>query len=163
MSFYDEVIRKSSQFDSAARVSSLDMLEPTMRASVSALILDAASRGIKLMVFETYRSRQRQEALYQQGATQLRQVGVHHFGLAVDLVKDIDGEPSWKGSFDFMSVLSLRHNLVWGGTFKGFYDACHLQRVAVEDQARLFAGGWYPDANYAPFAGATLRGPVRGV
>jgi hypothetical protein len=33
------------------------------------------------MIFETYRSQERQQVLFEQGATQLRTVGVHHHGL----------------------------------------------------------------------------------
>jgi len=37
--------------------------------------------------------------LFAQGATKIKTVGVHHYGLACDLVKDIGGEPSWQGDF----------------------------------------------------------------
>src|SRR5947208_3325480 len=95
--FFLDVIKPNPNFSSTSRIHDIGLLEPVTRASVIAIISDAQALGIKLMVFETYRSQQRQQLLFDQGATKLRQVGVHNFGLACDLVKDINGEPSWKG------------------------------------------------------------------
>ena len=75
----------------------LALLEPVTRSKVLAIIADAAAAGIKLMAYETYRSQAWQTKLDHQRATKLKTVGVHHYGLACDLVKDIAGEPSWKG------------------------------------------------------------------
>jgi hypothetical protein len=71
--------------------------------------------GIALMIFETYRSEDRQLALFNQGATKLKNVGVHHYGLACDLVKNINGEPSWKGDFGFLGELADENGMIWGG------------------------------------------------
>jgi hypothetical protein len=57
--------------------------------------------GIKLMVYETNRSQHRQRELFDQGATKLRAVGVHHYGLACDIVRVVNGEPSLEGRFRF--------------------------------------------------------------
>ena len=106
------------------------------------------------MVFETYRSQPRQASLFAQGATQLKTVGVHHYGLACDLVKNVDGEPSWKGDFTFLGVLAKKHGLIWGGDWgqpgvrNSFPDLDHVQRCTILDQNKLFAGTWYPDDNY---------------
>ena len=96
MSFYTDIIRPSPLFASTTRIADLDLLEPVTRAAAQEIIAGAAGQGIKLMVFETYRSQERQTELFNQGASKLRHVGVHHFGLACDLVKDINGEPSWR-------------------------------------------------------------------
>src|SRR5579862_5961696 len=108
--FYTDVIQKDPRFKSASRIADLALLEPVTRANVQQIIADAATAGIKLMVFETYRSQARQAALYAQKATQLKTVGVHHYGLACDLVKDVGGEPSWKGDFKFQDRKSTRLN-----------------------------------------------------
>lgn len=155
MSFYDEVIRKSKSFGSTVRCTDLELLEPVTRAAVQAIVQEAAVLGQPLLVFETYRSQERQQQLFKQRATQLHTVGVHHYGLACDLVKDINGEPSWKGPFDFVGMLAVKYGLIWGGTWKGFVDASHVQRITVTDQPRLFAGVWYPDNDYNPY----LRNP----
>jgi hypothetical protein len=108
------------------------------------------------MIFETYRSQQRQTELFNQGASKLRTVGVHHFGLACDFVKDINGEPSWKGDFGFLKKLAEDNGLIWGGDWgndtivHSFVDSDHVQRVNVADQTKLFDLAWYPDMNYQP-------------
>lgn len=157
MSFYTDVLQKSPVYHSPNRVSDLQWLEPVTRAAVIAILADAREAGTPLMVFETYRSPLRQQMLYNQGATQLRTVGTHGYGLAADLVKDVGGEPSWKGCFSFLGRLAKKHGLVWGGDWgqsgpHNFIDADHLQRIAVADQSKLFTLAWYPDDAYTAVA-----------
>jgi hypothetical protein len=117
---------------------------------VLAIIADAAAAGIKLMAFETFRSQVRQTKLFQQKATKLKKVGVHHYGLACDLVKDVAGQPSWKGDFKFLGKLAKKHKMIWGGDWgkpdvkHRFVDSVHVQRCTVARQRTLFAGTWYP-------------------
>lgn len=154
--FYTDVIMADPRFNSTKRIADPELLEPTTRDLVQAIITDAATNGLKLMIFETYRSQARQQALFNQGATKLKQVGVHHFGLACDLVKDINGQPSWKGDFSMLGALAKHHKLIWGGDWgtpgsvHTFVDTDHVQRVTIGRQASLFSGDWYPDANYDP-------------
>lgn len=156
MSFYTDVIINSPVFHWPRRISSLNLLEPITRAAVVAIMADAKAAGTPLIVFETFRSAERQQTLFNQGATQLRTVGVHHYGLACDLVKDIDGDPSWNGSFDFLRILAGKHGLISGADWgqpqvhHSFIDADHVQRCRVSDQPKLFAETWYPDATYDP-------------
>jgi hypothetical protein len=157
MSFYTDVIQSDPRFRLTTRVSNTDLLEPVTREEVNAIVADAAAQGINLMIFETYRSAERQQLLFAQGATQLRQVGVHHYGLAADLVKNINGEPSWKGDFSFLAHLVRQHGLVsgldWGNPniHHTFVDSGHVQRITVGRQASLFSGIWYPDDQYDPY------------
>jgi hypothetical protein len=155
--FYTDVIRVDDRFNSTSRVADPNLLEPTTRALVEAIIANAAANGMKLMIFETYRSQARQAALFQQGATKLWQVGVHHYGLACDLVKDINGQPSWKGDFSLLGQLAHHQKMIWGGdwgtpgTQHTFIDDDHVQRCTVGRQGALFAGTWYPSADYDPY------------
>jgi hypothetical protein len=155
--FYTDVIMKDGRFKSTNRVADPALLEPVTRERVQAIIDAANRRGVALMIFETYRSEERQLALFNQGATKLRTVGVHHYGLACDLVKSINGEPSWKGSFDFLGELAHENELIWGGDWgnpgvaHSFIDADHVQRCSLTRQAALFAGTWYPDDSYDPY------------
>lgn len=152
MSFYSDVIQKDPRFHSTSRVVDLSLLEPVTRASVQAIL---AASPTPIMVFETYRSQERQAILYAQKATELKTVGVHHYGLACDLVKNIMGDPSWKGDFTFLKKLAEDNGLLWGGDWgnstiiHSFVDEDHVQRINVADQNRLFAG-WYPDDSYRP-------------
>jgi hypothetical protein len=155
--FYTDVVSKDARFQSTNRIADLALLEPKTRELVQSILTASATAGTKLMVFETFRSQARQIQLFNQGATKLREVGVHHYGLACDIVRDIDGEPSWKGSFDFLGVLAHKNSLIWGGdwgdptTKHTFIDADHVQRVTVARQITLFAGTWYPDEDYDPY------------
>ena len=79
---------------------------------------------------------------------------MHHYGLAADLVREVNGEPSWKGDFSFLGKLAAQEGLVWGGDWKGFVDSVHVQRLAVDDQPRLFTELWYPRDDYEPVLGA---------
>jgi hypothetical protein len=154
--FYTDTIQKSPDFRSTNRCADPQMLEPFTRRKVAAILADAKAHGISLMVYETYRSEERQRLLYQQGATRLPNVGVHHYGLACDIVYQIAGEPSWKGDFGFLWHLATAHQLVWGGNWgrpnihHSFIDSDHVQWCAMADQADLFRGTWYPSGLYNP-------------
>lgn len=110
--FYTDVIRKDPRFKSLDPIHDLALLEPVTRELVAEIIAAAALLGIKLMPYETYRSQARQSKLFAQKATKLAKVGVHHYGLACDLVKDVGGQPSWKGDFKFLGRLAKTHKLI---------------------------------------------------
>jgi hypothetical protein len=155
--FFQDIIKKDPRFMSSKRVADLAMLEPIFRGHVQRIVADAAEHGVKLMAFETYRSRERQLQLFNEGASKLRDVGVHHYGLACDLVRVVDGEPSWKGDFSIVGQLAKAHGLIWGGDWgtpeqrHTFVDPYHVQRCALRDQARLFREEFYPSDDYVAF------------
>jgi hypothetical protein len=156
--FYNDVIEKSPYFTTLALYRELDLVEPITRTAIEAIVSDAAKEHqIKLMVFETFRSVARQEYLFQNGKTQLSQVGVHHYGLAADLVVVKNGQPTWDVDYSFLKPLAQRHGLVSGIDWhhplmkNRFVDADHVQRINVEDQGKLFSGAWYPDEHYSAF------------
>lgn len=151
--FYNDFIERSPYFNSLARINDINLLEPATRDAVIQIMRDAEQGGQILTVWETYRSRERQQYLFQKGVTQLPDVGVHHYGLAADLVRMVNDQPTWQGDYGFLRDLAGKYGLVsgldWGQTgHNPFVDACHVQRITVEDQQRLFAGAWYPDADY---------------
>ena len=157
--FYEDVICNDPRFHSIKRVDDINLLEPVTKAAVLAIIKDAKENlGIDLMVFETYRSQELQEIYYEKGVTQLRNVGVHHYGLACDIVKVVDGQPNWDGDWVFLRDLANKYNLVsgydWGEPDQphSFRDLDHVQRITVGDQNALFAGTWYPDENYNAYS-----------
>jgi hypothetical protein len=155
--FYTDVIMKDPRFNSINRIADLSLLEPVTRAAVQAIIADAKAQGLDLMVFETYRSQARQAELFDQGVTQLQKVGCHGLGVAADIVKVVNGKPSWDGDFSFLGPLAKKHGLIWGGDWgtpdqpHSFRDYDHVQRVKVSDQQALFAGELYPDQDYDPY------------
>ena len=156
-SFYRDVISKDTRFGSPLRVADASLLEPMTRQLVERLVAAAQQMGIAVMIYETYRSQERQQELFNNGASKLRAVGVHHYGLACDIVRLVGGEPCWKGDFTFMGQLAQSCGLIWGGDWgaphikHSFIDSVHVQRCTVARQGDLFAGAWYPDDTYNPY------------
>ncbi|BBW22214.1 M15 family metallopeptidase [Enterobacter kobei] len=155
--FYINTIRNDKRFNSEERIDDINLLEPVTRKIVQNIIEQARLNGLELMVFETYRSQQRQALLYAQGATKLQNVGVHHYGLACDIVKNVGGDPSWKGDFSLLAQLAYHNKILWGGDWgtpnikHSFIDDDHVQRCTIGRQAMLFSGMWYPDSTYDPY------------
>jgi len=156
--FYTTVIQNDPRFNIPSRIDDTALLEPVLRERVPRIIDDARAHGMELMVYETYRSLERQQELFEKGSSLLCNNGVHHFGLACDLVKNIGGEPSWKGDFSLLGVLAQAYGLIWGGDWgtpnipHKFIDEVHVQRCSVTRQAALFALNWYPDSSYDPYS-----------
>lgn len=157
-SFYTDVIRLDPRFGSVDRIDDPSLLEPHTRQLVEQIVMQTKAMGIDVMIYETYRSQERQQQLFLQHVTQLQNVGVHHYGLACDIVRVVDGEPSWEGDFSFLGQLAHRFGLIWGGDWgnpnqpHSFIDPHHLQRCAVARQNDLFSGYWYPDSSYNPYS-----------
>ena len=155
--FYKDVIKHSPKFNSTHRVSDLDLLEPKTRELVQKIIDDARAKGVELMVFETFRSQARQTELFLKKKTKLKDVGVHHYGLACDIVKKVHGQPSWDGSFAILGEMAHANAMIWGGDWgtpkvhHSFLDDDHVQRCSVGKQHALFAGTFYPDDDYDPY------------
>lgn len=141
MNFFTDVIQRDPRYRTRATVRDMDLLEPGFREKVERLMRDAlAEEDTQLTVVETYRSRERQEQVFRQGASKLRTVGTHHYGLAVDFAKKVGTRVTWDGSWKFMPRLALRYGLT------SLYpnDAGHIQGCTIPQQRDLFAGRWYP-------------------
>ena len=161
MSFYTDVLMKDARFNSPHVddvVCDMNLLEPGTRAAVQKMIDMAAAAGHALKVCETYRSQARQFALYKRGATQLSHVGLHGYGLAADCQLFVNGKYDPNGShYTFMHAMAVRCLLISGqgwGTAKAphtFTDWDHVQRIPVFRQDAVFAGSWYPPADYDPW------------
>lgn len=155
--FYSDVICKDGRFASLTRIGDPSLLEPATRQLVQSIVSAAQKMGIDVMIYETYRSQNRQQELFNNGATKLRTVGVHHYGLACDIVRVVAGEPCWKGDFSFLGQLAHSSGLIWGGDWgapeikHSFVDSVHVQRCTVARQGDLFTGSWYPDKAYNPY------------
>lgn len=162
--FYTDVLRNSKAFRSDVVCKDMSLLEPGTRAAVVALVADAATQGHDLRVLETYRSQTRQSALFAKRATQLRTVGCHGYGVAVDFGVFIGGV--YQGAnkpYIFLRELARKHGLIsgqdWGhAKFGSFVDSGHVQRVPVWRQNELFSGAWYPGEVYDPYADSAAHG-----
>jgi hypothetical protein len=152
--FYQDVIQKWSGFHSTDRCAQFALLAPKMKTAVQAIIIDAHAEGVELMLYESYRSTERQEQLFAQHATELQHNGVHHYGLAADIVHVVNGQPSWDGDFSILGRLADKYGLIWGGDWGApnkhhtFIDQPHVQFIHVDQQDSLFAGTFYPEVGY---------------
>jgi len=152
--FYLDTICSDSRFHSTVAIRDPALLEPTFRTAILSLIVEAENAGVMLRMLETFRSEELQQIYFARGVTQLQNVGVHHYGLACDLGIMIGGQVNWKADYSVLGKLGRKRSLVWGGDWghperpHSFRDYDHLQRVAVEDQSRLFNGSWYPELEY---------------
>lgn len=157
MNFYQQTIQNSPLFHSTEIISDISLIEPVTLYLINEVIADAKGMGIDLRVYESYRSQERQAQLFKQGVTELKNVGVHHYGLAADLVKYVNGEPTWDGYYSFLGELAHKHGLIsgqdWGtpNVKHSFVDPDHVQFCSVARQNDLFAGTWYPTGDYLPY------------
>lgn len=162
--FYDTILRNSKAFRSDAVCKDVAMLEPGTRAAVLALLADAKAQGVDLRLLETYRSQTRQSALYVERRTQLRTVGCHGYGVAADFGVFVNGKYAEDNKpYVFLRVLARKHGLIsgqdWGHAKEGnFVDSGHVQRVPVWRQNAMFAGAWFPPADYDPYADSAAHG-----
>lgn len=158
MSFYTEVLMKDPRFHSTDRCDDMSLLEPNFRAKIVHFIELAKSIGHDVRTLETYRSPARQEQLFKQGATQLRKVGVHGYGLAWDGQLLVNGvyDPDGQDYMFFMTVAKqddVLSGINWGEPRQphSFKDYDHLQGIPIFRQPALFSGTWYPPPDYDPW------------
>ena len=165
MNFYTDVIMKSPHFHSPAIYKGFDLLEPEFRAKVEKFQAFAKEKGHVVEVVETYRSPARQRQLYAEGWTQLKNIGVHGYGLAVDFSLYINGKYDPRGA-DYTAFVALAKEagilsgIDWGTPCEhhSFHDYDHLQGIPVFRQNQLFAGVWYPGPGYDPWEDQKAHG-----
>ena len=136
-------LKDDRRYTSIERVSDPILLFPPFRLKIESILAEAKGLGQEFVLFETYRSTQRQAQLFAEGRTKLARVGVHHYGLAADLVRRIEGRLVWEADYALLGKLAKRRGLTWGGDWR-FRDEVHVQGIPVSDQSRLFSGVWFP-------------------
>ena len=122
-------------------------------------------RGFDLAILETYRSPARQRLLFEKRLTELRNVGVHGYGLAIDfgLFKNGVYDPRGRDYMvfkDYAKQCGILSGIDWGEpcVSHSFHDWDHLQGVPLFRQNDLFAGKWYPSDDYDAWADEKARG-----
>ena len=142
MSWLSEKIITNAVYASTHRVSDVDILYPPFCCSVIRIFAAARSENLTICVYETYRSQERQLELFNNGATKLKKNGMHHFGVAADLVfVDAQNNPRWDAKYNWarLGVIGQGLGLEWGGSWSSFVDKPHFQLVpaTVADQAKI--------------------------
>jgi len=90
---------------------------------VELVIAGARDQGITLVVTETFRSAPRQQYLFANHKTQLdgktpASIGVHHFGLAIDVMREENGKADWSTD-DYLFLQRCTRNMVSSGVATG--------------------------------------------
>jgi hypothetical protein len=111
-SFYEDVIKNDPRFNSVKRVNDPELLEPVTRAAINSIVEDARALGIDLMVFETYPVRPASRNCSIKVPQSCGSLGVHHYGLACDLVKVVRDAPYQCSprSFEVRSIRTRRND-----------------------------------------------------
>jgi hypothetical protein len=144
MVFYTDVIAKSPFYESVSRVETLDLLEPTTRTGVDAIITAAAETDGRIIVpYETYRSQQRQDLLRQTDPALPEKVGAMGYGCGASFGYLTNDQVSQDGDWAFLEALATAAGLIWCGSTGG--DRTAVQSVTDEDVVKLQSGTWYPE------------------
>lgn len=124
--------------DLLARVDTGKLYQPFL-AALRELLTEASSMGLDFYCISGFRSYSEQNSLYEHGRTTPGKIitnakggeSSHNFGIAVDVALDSSTDrglqPMWNADdYEPLRALSLKHGLVWGGTWK-IRDCAHIQ------------------------------------
>lgn len=109
----------------------IELLDPKFKPYAQEIMGLIALHNLPFKLFETRRTRYRQEELVKKGFSKTLN-SLHIDGLAADFVLYIDGKYTWekKYYYDFLGNLVLEklgEHVRWGGKFKSFYDGPHFE------------------------------------
>ncbi len=151
MNWHKDHILNHPLFNTIGIVNDPSFLYPPFREKIQRLIVIATESGLNVGLYETYRSQARQLALFKQRKTKIKINGMHHYGVAADIVFTTPGGGwTWtprNGASDWKRLGQICKDLglVWGGDWRGLVDCPHLQFVSVAEQDAIRRGE-YPAA-----------------
>src|SRR3989338_2334322 len=147
MNWYEDGIKKHKQYKLTSLASDVDILHPQFAFCILKLVINAHKEGLRVCIFETYRSQERQLDLFNKGKTKLSKNGMHHFGVATDVVfRTEKNQPIWHGNWEALGKIGKEFGLFWGGDWESFRDYPHFQLIpaTVGDQAKIINGDYQP-------------------
>lgn len=125
-------------------------LAPAFRKAVDAAIAECNAAGLDAVVYETYRSKELQEAYYARGRTVIPPAhpvtnarsnlySWHGYGLAVDVISKAHAWSPPAGWWEKVAAIFKKHGCAWGGDWKQ-KDLPHFQwgpcKPSPSDRAR---------------------------
>jgi len=115
-----------------------DLLVPKFKDVVKdKLIAECAKQGVKILPRETFRTNALQLHYYNTGASKIKKNGMHHYGVAWDLLcLDNNGKVIDNGS-DKSYITMRKIAEGFGIHLLGLWDAGHMQAVATSEQNSL--------------------------
>lgn len=148
---YIENIVPSNEFQQGGVCGNLDLLFPLFKSDVMKLLVNYKEfNGDNDVpyVLESYRSHTLQSAYYFRGASKIKggnilNAGMHHFGIAVDIVnlkdkngnstKDIGEAADWS-NLDYTLLRKLADKI---GLVSLSWEQCHFQEIQTTQQNEL--------------------------
>lgn len=126
-------------------IADLNALHPYFRDKVRELIEKCKKQGIELAIVETYRTHAKQNEYRGMGRKYTNSVGgrsKHQYGLAVDVVPVVKGEPVWDSPvlWKKIGITGEKLGLRWGGRWKKPYDPAHFEWTGGLTSIHLAAG-----------------------
>ncbi|MEI7027223.1 M15 family metallopeptidase [Paenibacillus sp. y28] len=132
------------------------LLHPTVAALARQLLQLVEAEGMDVLITQTLRTVEEQDALYAQGRTAAGAIvtnakggySYHNYGLALDYcLVNADGSASWVVNSDWRRVAELAKGFgfAWGGDWTSFVDYPHLEYtfgLSIDD---LLAGQQPPE------------------
>ncbi|MBX2966696.1 MAG: M15 family metallopeptidase [Cyclobacteriaceae bacterium] len=129
-------------------IAELQALHPVFRDKVVQLIERCAQKGIELALVETYRTHSKQAEYKGMGKAYTRKGAgrsKHQYGLAVDVVPVVNGEPQWenKALWRKIGITGEQLGLRWGGRWRHPYDPGHFEWTGGMPPSQLAQGKLY--------------------
>lgn len=150
MNWYENKIKKYEHYKTFKTASDIKILYPGFAFLILKLFINAYKEGLEVCIFETYRSQERQLDLFNKGKTTLKKNGMHHFGVAADIVfRNENNHPIWKGDWDKLGQIGKDLGLFWGGDWESFRDYPHFQLIPAlyKHQVEIIIGNYPPYDN----------------
>jgi peptidoglycan L-alanyl-D-glutamate endopeptidase CwlK len=152
----------------------LDKVHPTLAAAITTLLGALAQNGLQIEVVQGLRTFAEQDALFAQGRTKPGPIVTrarggqsnHNYGLAVDVVPFINGQPNWNAPMGVWTTIGAeaeKMGLEWGGDWRKFVDKPHLQLpgMSVAECLSLYRrGGNKLDLVWAAASRRLLSSPL---
>lgn len=113
-------------------IAELQALHPVFRDKVLLLLERCKQKGIELAIVETYRTHSKQAEYKGMGKAYTRKGAgrsKHQYGLAVDVVPLVNGEPQWenKALWRKIGMIGEQLGMRWGGRWRYLYDPGHFE------------------------------------
>lgn len=114
----------------------IKLLHPDIRAKSQKLVELMNEKGMKITISQTFRTKEEQNALYDQGRTKPGKIvtmvkypySLHNWGVAFDIAVVIAGKAVWSEKYyKLVGPVGESLGMEWGGRWKSFVDLTHFQ------------------------------------
>lgn len=113
-------------------------LLPKVQRLCAQFLAEAQKQGMPLILTQTYRTIEEQNALYAQGRTKPGKIvtnakggqSLHNWRVAFDVCFLVGKKASYTGDWKKLGLIAQKLGLEWGGNWTSFPDKPHFQYLA---------------------------------